>query len=62
MDDLKEIIIRFWRLQSSGPKGMFLYFDPETEGVKLYSLPFVEVEVTKDADFFLDKDTEVSIT
>jgi len=32
---------------------MFLYFDPETEGVKLYSLPFTELEEVNDAGFLI---------
>jgi len=59
MEDLKEVVIRMWRLQGAGPRGMFLYFDPETEAVKLYNLPFVEVEVLDDSSFFLDKESVV---
>ncbi len=51
MDGRREIPIRMWRLQGSGPSGMFLYFNPETEGVRLYSIPQDEVEEVDDPNF-----------
>ena len=34
----KRIVLRSWRVQEAEPSGLFVWFDPDREGVELYEL------------------------